>query len=597
MSAVGYARRSTDMQDRSIPDQKAFVERWAGEHGYRIDRWYVDDAISGTSTKGRDAFGQMIADAEAGSDFRTILCYDISRFSRGGTNETGYYLHRLKLVGVEAIFVAEGIPEGDEGELLQGVKSWQARQYSVKLSRDCIRGSVSSVKVKRSAQGGQPPYGYDRQHQTPAGQVLRTLRWLPDGRKQELDAAGKLVRVLAADENPGKAKSDIVRLVPSAPERVATVKRIFAMYLEGLGFWMIAATLNADGVPSPKAKAWNAQQVKHILANPAYCGTVAWNRRQTGSIFRVTGDGQHVARKTAVKTWNAEADWITAENVHAPIISAETYAKVRDERLRRRPLGGLGKSVHRYLLSGLIRCGNCKTNFYGWTRKWGNGVTRQYYVDGAYHRKGKAACQSSSIPAAPLDAWVLVKVRETLLGDEAGRAAAINTFVKTVLARQSNGSEAARLEKEIEDVGKKVKSLATMLMETALDDVPELQQTLLDLRAKRKAAEARLAQLRTAGEQRFTAADLRRWAEEQLDAMEKALDSKPGTVQLCRAISAYVDHIIIEPATKTGVLYMPPDPLACLEKALSSRVKRSEETARNTKKLVQEAQMGGLTFE
>ena len=84
-----------------------------------------------------------------------MLVYDISRFSRGGTNETGYYLHRLKLAGVEAVFTAERIPEGDEGELLQGVKSWQARQYSVKLARDSIRGTISHITQKQSAPGGR----------------------------------------------------------------------------------------------------------------------------------------------------------------------------------------------------------------------------------------------------------------------------------------------------------------------------------------------------------------------------------------------------------------------------------------------------------
>lgn len=121
--AAGYARRSTDMQERSIPDQKAYIEKWAVENGYRIVRWYIDDAISGTSTKGREGFENLIRDAENASDFKTVICYDISRFSRGGTNETGYYLHRLTMAGVEAIFAADGIPEGDEGELIQGVKS------------------------------------------------------------------------------------------------------------------------------------------------------------------------------------------------------------------------------------------------------------------------------------------------------------------------------------------------------------------------------------------------------------------------------------------------------------------------------------------
>jgi len=162
VKAVGYARRSTDMQERSIPDQQAFVQRWADEHGYAILRWYTDDAISGTSTKGREAFERMIHQAENGRDFEAVLVYDISRFSRGGTNETGYFLYRLQQAGVRVIFCAEALPDDDGGELLLGVKSWQAHQYSVKLSRDSIRGAVSAVTVNHSLQGGKAPYGYDK---------------------------------------------------------------------------------------------------------------------------------------------------------------------------------------------------------------------------------------------------------------------------------------------------------------------------------------------------------------------------------------------------------------------------------------------------
>jgi Resolvase, N terminal domain len=146
--------------------------------GYEIVRWFIDDAISGTSAKGRNAFEQMIASAESCRDFDTVLCYDISRFSRGGTNETGFYLHRLKMAGVDVVFAADGIPEGDEGELIQGVKSWQARQYSIKLARDTIRGQISNIRERKSAPGGMAPYGYDKQHVTADGTVLRTLRWM-----------------------------------------------------------------------------------------------------------------------------------------------------------------------------------------------------------------------------------------------------------------------------------------------------------------------------------------------------------------------------------------------------------------------------------
>jgi DNA invertase Pin-like site-specific DNA recombinase len=168
--AVGYARRSTDMQERSISDQQAAVERWAAEHGYRVLRWFVDDAVSGTSARGRDAFEQMMKAAENGRDFETVLCYDISRFSRGGTNETGYFLHRLHLAGVGVVFTADGIPEGDEGELIQGVKSWQARRHR---APSAVRGRVSPNPCWVSS-----PVGHrDRFERTPRRSIA-TSRWV-----------------------------------------------------------------------------------------------------------------------------------------------------------------------------------------------------------------------------------------------------------------------------------------------------------------------------------------------------------------------------------------------------------------------------------
>ncbi len=63
--AVGYVRRSTDRQEQSIPDQKKALEAYAAEHSLRLVKFYIDDAISGTSTLGRKAFQQMIHDAES----------------------------------------------------------------------------------------------------------------------------------------------------------------------------------------------------------------------------------------------------------------------------------------------------------------------------------------------------------------------------------------------------------------------------------------------------------------------------------------------------------------------------------------------------
>ena len=75
--AVGYVRRSTDRQEQSIPDQKKAIETYSAEHGLRLSKFYVDDAISGTSAVGRRAFQEMIEDAQKPTcRFDYIVVYD-----------------------------------------------------------------------------------------------------------------------------------------------------------------------------------------------------------------------------------------------------------------------------------------------------------------------------------------------------------------------------------------------------------------------------------------------------------------------------------------------------------------------------------------
>ena len=102
--AVAYVRRSTDRQDQSIGDQRRAIESYAERDSYEIVGWYEDDAISGTSVDGRRAFKKMGVDAEApGRDWRYVLVYDVSRFSRGDLDEAGHLRHRFRQAGVEII--------------------------------------------------------------------------------------------------------------------------------------------------------------------------------------------------------------------------------------------------------------------------------------------------------------------------------------------------------------------------------------------------------------------------------------------------------------------------------------------------------------
>ncbi len=127
--AVGYLRRSTDRQEQSIPDQQKAIERYAEEHGFRVLRFYTDDAISGTSTAGRHAFQAMIADAKRKScQFRVVIVYDVKRFGRIDNDEAGYYRHILRQHNVEVVYVTENFNGTGTDDLLRPVKQWQARE-------------------------------------------------------------------------------------------------------------------------------------------------------------------------------------------------------------------------------------------------------------------------------------------------------------------------------------------------------------------------------------------------------------------------------------------------------------------------------------
>jgi hypothetical protein len=118
-TAVGYVRRSTDRQEQSINDQKNILVKYAEEQGIRLNKFYIDDAISGTYTLKRKAFLQMISDAERPSrKFDSIIVYDIKRFGRVDNDEAGYY---YAPEGSSSILRAESRYFTGELEILWGV--------------------------------------------------------------------------------------------------------------------------------------------------------------------------------------------------------------------------------------------------------------------------------------------------------------------------------------------------------------------------------------------------------------------------------------------------------------------------------------------
>ena len=90
---------------------------------------YTDEGISGTNTKKRDGFNQMIEDALNGK-IDLIVTKSVSRFARN-TVDSLVTIRELKSKGVEVYFEKENIWTLDsKGELLLTIMSSLAQEES-----------------------------------------------------------------------------------------------------------------------------------------------------------------------------------------------------------------------------------------------------------------------------------------------------------------------------------------------------------------------------------------------------------------------------------------------------------------------------------
>ncbi|MFB3882427.1 MAG: recombinase family protein [Armatimonadota bacterium] len=575
--AVGYLRRSTDRQEQSIGDQRKAIERYAEECGFDLLDFYVDDAISGTSSEERKAFLRLISDARAPEcPWRYVLVYDIKRFGRLDNDEAGYYRFELRRHGIEVVYVSEGFNGDDTDDLLRPVKQWQARQESRELSKVTIRGLVS-----RSSggwwSGGQPPYGYDLGYFSSDGRFLMVVRYDYDLSKRILDERGNLTRVVPRGERLTLAKSDRCKLVPSDPARVETLRSIFAWYVHhGMGPKLIADRLNQQGVPSPRSGHWSAVHgdkwsmgtIREILRNPAYVGDMVWNRLTFGKFHRVE-QGRAVPRRYRPgegPQQNRPDDWVVVRNAHPALIPRALFETCQAKREARKTANGghtyrTGSNhTSPYLLAGLIRCTHCGHRWQGHTaikgrrRKDGSNVRTPYYICGGHVTKGKSCCQRSVIPQALIEGWVLEQIGH-IVQDHLGRdgEALLQEMIRQELAGLggSDQRDVASIRQSKADIEAKIENLLDNLTPTNREYVDRRIEKLREEMVELDRAEALALELQVQ--------DLR------MEALAEAAISvvrdfdrlvKQGTVEEKRTlIRAFLRVLDFDPITRRGVAH------------------------------------------
>ncbi|WP_195283027.1 recombinase family protein [Harryflintia acetispora] len=107
---AAYCQVSTDRDDQanSLESQKRYFTQYIESNPlWELSEIYVDEGITGTSTRKRAAFNRMIADAQ-NHCFELIVTKEISRFACN-TLDSIFYTRKLKELGIGVIFLNDGV--------------------------------------------------------------------------------------------------------------------------------------------------------------------------------------------------------------------------------------------------------------------------------------------------------------------------------------------------------------------------------------------------------------------------------------------------------------------------------------------------------
>ena len=324
LRCAAYLRISTSLQNPLSPeDQLRKCREFATRENWAVldSQIYSDEALSGVGAD-RPGLTRLMAAAESRPrPFDVVLVDDSSRLSRSLSDAMRIF-ERLNFAGVRVVAVSQGIDsQNDQADVLVTFHGLMDSMYVKELAKKTHRGMEGALL--RGFHTGGSCFGY---------------------RTTEADG-GKQLRVFE-------------------PE-AAIVRRIFEMSAVGAALKTIAKTLNAEGIPSPRARkgrpsvgGWCPTGIREMLHNERYVGRIVWNRSK---FVKVPGTNKRVARL------RPQSEWKTRVQPHLRIVSDELWERVRTRLswLKENYRGGRPSGLcspragSRYLFSGILVCSEC----------------------------------------------------------------------------------------------------------------------------------------------------------------------------------------------------------------------------------------------
>lgn len=342
-----YARVSSekDEQLNSLDNQISYYRNFIKKNAnWEFVEGYIDEGLSGMSTKKRENFHNMITDAKAGL-FDLIITKEITRFARN-TLDSIQYTRELLTNGVGVFFQNDNINTLDEdSELRLTIMSGIAQDELRKLSSRIKFGHQEAIK-KNVVLGNSRIFGYRK-----------------DNRKlvideQEADMVRELFTLYASDQYSMKQIEDL--------------------------FW-------EKGYRNNNGKRICHSTMSNTISNPKYKGYYVGNKVKIVDMF------------TKKQKFLPPEEWVMFKDETGEIVPAIVSEELWDKAnlvLKRRSKdvkNRQNKCNHPNLLTGKMYCAHCGKLYYRKDSKDRKGNTLSRWICSGKINNGADSCPSFTI--------------------------------------------------------------------------------------------------------------------------------------------------------------------------------------------------------
>lgn len=492
-----YARVSTekDEQINSLDNQiQYYTELIQSKPNWTYIEGYIDEGISGTSTKKRDSFNRMIRDAKAGR-FDFIITKEISRFSRSTLDSIKYTQELL---------------EHDVGVLFQN---------------DNINTLDSDSEFRLVVM---------------AGVAQDEVRKLSERLKFGFRQAIKNGHVLGNDKLWGYDKKDCVLTINETEAQV--VRRIFDLYAnQQIGIRRISQTLYNEGFTSRKGNAFNVLTIRHILCNPKYKGWYCANKSKT------------VDYRSKRKIFLDESEWVMYPDPSIPAIVSEELWDRANALYKRRSQQMMshqsGAEFHnRYAYSGKIVCEEHGTSFHRQVLRSSKGE-KEVWQCRVYRNRGRVACSAPQLRTTELD-QIMAQIFDRLARNKQAIIDAVVTVLQSVPDEHDYAQDLRRIEEELSAIQAKKDRLLEMSIEGVIS-MAEFKQRNDGFNEQIKTLEEKLAVIQLESEKgKQTTAQLG----EIRTALEQELSFKNGINSAL--VTTILDKIVVKKGSTKEELHL-----------------------------------------